>query len=129
MKTLMCCFLLVSALSTSPVGINMQDITRAIGKGDAETLGMYFDQTVEVAIIENEDVYKRPEAVQMLKTFFVNNQPRSYTQVHRGTSESKDSMYSIGKLVTQGGSTYRVYLYMNISGNKHLIKEVRFDET
>ncbi len=106
---------------------SLVDITQAIGNGNADKLGMYFDDKVEVAVLDQEDVYNKTQAVGVVKGFFSKNQPRSFSQVHQGTSPGKDSEYCIGNLVTNG-ATFRVYIYMKVEGNKHFIQELRFDK-
>lgn len=106
---------------------NLSDITRAISSGDADALGQYFDQTVEVSILEEEGVYDKAKAVSVVKQFFAKNAPKSFSQVHQGTSKGADSQYCIGNMTTNG-TTYRVYIYMKVSGGKYLIQELRFDE-
>ncbi len=108
-------------------GLNVAEITRAISRGDAEKISAYFDESVELAILNDEDVYSRTEASNKLKGFFDKYPPRGYSQVHRGTSKSKDSVYCIGNLVTEK-AVFRVYIYMRVNGEQHRIQEVRFDK-
>lgn len=124
MKHLFFLLLVVPVASQS----NLNNITQAISKGDANTLGQYFDQTVEIAVVDNEDIYTRSEAEGILKQFFSNNAPRSFSQVHQGTSKAKDSLYCIGNLVTDKSDTYRVYIYMQVNGDSYVIQELRFDK-
>lgn len=106
---------------------NLPDITKAISSGDADALGQYFDQSVQVAILDQEDVYDRAGAVGAVKQFFAKNQPKSFSQVHQGASKGADSQYVIGNMTTSTG-TYRVYIYVKMSGGKTLIQELRFDK-
>lgn len=125
MKTIIICVLASSLPIIS--GLNVAEITRAISRGDAEGISVYFDDSVELAILNDEDVYSKAEASKKLKAFFKEYPPRGYTQVHRGTSKSKDSVYCIGNLTTDK-AIFRVYLYMRVNGEQHLIQEVRFDK-
>ncbi|MCB0521576.1 MAG: DUF4783 domain-containing protein, partial [Saprospiraceae bacterium] len=45
----------------------------------------------------------------------------------QGASKGQDSQYCIGNLVASSG-TFRVYVYMKVSGGKYLIQELRFDK-
>jgi hypothetical protein len=109
-------------LSTS-----LADITRAISSGDADALGQHFDQTVEIAILDQDNIYNKAQAIGVIRQFFSQNTPRSFSQVHQGTSKGADSQYCIGNLNTASG-TFRVYIYMKSVGGKHLIQELRFDK-
>jgi hypothetical protein len=125
MKTIIFCVL----ASSLPMmgGLNVAEITRAISRGDADGISVYFDESVELAILDDEDVYSKEVAAKKLKAFFAQYPPRGYSQVHRGTSKSKDSIYCIGNMTTDK-AVFRVYIYMRVNGEQHLIQEVRFDK-
>ena len=95
--------------------------------GDADALGQYFDNSIELSVLDNEDIYNKTEAIQIVKTFFNQHKPKSFSQLHHGSSPASDSQYCIGNLVTADG-TYRVYIYMKISGGTTVIQEIRFDK-
>lgn len=122
MKNLLFAMVLAGMLNAS-----LADITRAISTGDVDALAQHFDQTVEIAVLDQEDMYDKATAVKIVKDFFAKNQPSSFKEVHQGTSKGADSQYVIGNMVTSGG-TYRVYIYMKVSGSKMIIQELRFDK-
>ena len=93
------------------VEVNLAGISKALGDGDAAALGTYFDQSVEVAILEKEDFCDQAQAVEKVRVFFQNNPPKSFNQIHKGSSQSSDSQYCIGDLVT-ASAKFRVYIYM-----------------
>ena len=125
MKNLL--FLLLIVPAWAFVEANLAEITRAISRGDAEALGQYFDQSVEVAVLDQEDVYNKAQAIAAVKAFFSKHSPQSFSQVHQGASRGNDSQYCIGNLVT-GNATFRVYIYMKVTNGKLLIQELRFDK-
>ena len=127
MKNLVLILFLAPSLAFIAPDVSMSDISTAIKKGDVETLAQYFDEDVEVAVLDDEDVYDKAEAKRIVKSFFTKYQPKGFNQVHQGTSKGKDSQYLIGNL-TANGSTFRVYVYMQTSGGKYLIQEIRFDK-
>lgn len=108
---------------------NMDTISRAISAGDVTTLEKYFDETVEIAIMGDEDIFERVKATDLLRTFFAKNQPKTFSQVHQGTSKGNDSIYCIGNLATNSG-LFRVYIYLHTKDDngKYLIQELRFDK-
>ena len=87
----------------------------------------YFDHSVEIAVLDDEDVYSKSEAINVVKDFFTSNKPKSFVKAHEGTSKGQDSQYCIGKLETST-RTFRVYIYMKVTGSKFLVQELRFDE-
>ncbi|MGK0365724.1 MAG: hypothetical protein ACI85O_002792 [Saprospiraceae bacterium] len=129
MKNLLILLLAIPMFSFTTTGeeTNIDAITKALSSGDAETLGSFFDESVEVAILDVEDIYDKPEAIQKVKSFFSQNKPSAFSQVHQGSSKGNDSQYCIGNM-TAGGKTFRVYVYLGNTGNKTLIQEIRFDK-
>ena len=112
---------------SSQLAENISIITKAIGDGDAATLGNYFDASVELTILDKQDVLDKSQATEALKNFFLKNKPRSYNMVHQGTSKGNASHYTIGDLQT-ASSNYRVYLYYKSAGDKVLIQEMRIEK-
>ncbi len=126
MKNLLFIFLLLPTIAMVQPN-NVNGISQAISTGNADALAKYLDQSVEISILDDVDMYDKGEAVQMLRTFFAKNKPKSYSQMHQGTSKGQDSQYTIGNLVTSSNS-FRVYIYLKVEGSKQLIQELRFDK-
>ena len=126
MKNLLVLMLMVpSFLGTTEA--NLSAITKAIGSGDAQALGQYFDDSIEIGILGNEGFYGKSKAISMVQGFFSKYRPTAFSQVHKGAPPSKDSQYCIGNL-TAGGQSFRVYIYMKVSGGKTVIQELKFDK-
>ena len=121
MKNLMLLLLIIPCLAATSQ--NMDSISKALSRGDAESLSTYFDENVEI----DDDFYDKAEAKDVVKKFFSKNPPKSFSLIHQGTSKGEDSKYFIGNL-TAGSSTFRVYVYMKLSGSQPLIQELRFDK-
>ncbi len=113
--------------SSSQLAENISIIAKAIGDGDAATLGNYFDASVELTILDKQDVLDKTQATEALKNFFLKNKPRAYNIVHQGTSKGNASHYTIGDMQTASGN-YRVYLYYKSAGDKVLIQEMRIEK-
>lgn len=103
------------------------DITNAIRSGEARSVSMYFNNTVDMTINNNEDVYSKIHAEQVLKEFFKRNIPKSFTLIHKGVSK-EGSKYAIGNMAASNGTNYRVYLFIKQVGSKELIQEIRFEK-
>lgn len=101
------------------------EIGKALGSGDVETLYKHFDAQVELAILDQEDLYQREEAKRLVADFFYKHKPKSFAVVHQGISKSQDSRYLIGNLSVANGQ-FRVYVYTKVSASKTLIQELRF---
>ncbi len=126
MKSLLIC--LVMVVTPMVEGLpDMTGITKALRSGDATTLASYFADDVELAIVDDEDMYAKDEAEKLLANFFASHKPKSFSQVHKGTSKGEDSHYVIGDLVA-GSETYRIYIYLKEVGDSYQIEELRIEE-
>ncbi len=128
MKTLILILSFVVPISvSSQLTENISIITKALSDGDATTLGNYFDSSVELTILDAQDVMDKAKATETVKSFFLKNKPRAYNMVHQGTSKGNSSHYTIGDMQTSSGN-YRVYLYYKSAGDKVLIQEMRIEK-
>ncbi len=126
MKNLIRIFgLLLFALSARAQSV--EDITGALRQGKVEVLARYLDRNVEIAIPGKDDMVSKAEATEVLRKFFSNYHPRSFSEMHQGRSKGQDSQYIIGNLNTDKGS-FRVYIYMKSQNGSFAIQEIRFDK-
>ena len=123
MKQLFLMFLLVPLLQD----VHLENITSAIKAGDLQTLSSYLDSTVEIALLEEGEMYVKEEAVGKLKAFFAQNKPTSFQPVHKGFSGGKGSMYCIGDFATNK-EKYRVFIYIKVQDSQYFIQELRFEK-
>ncbi len=93
---------------------SLEAIAKALSTGDVETLSKYFADNVEVSILDKEQLYPRAKATEAVRSFFNTNKPKSFSQVHQGSSRENSDQYCIGNLSAATGS--------NAS-----IEEIRFD--
>src|SRR5690606_41756967 len=100
-------FVLLFSSALIPVSDNLNEISKALSSGNADELARYFDENVEIAIIDKEDVYSREEAKKVVKNFLATYKQSTYSQVHQGTSKGKDSQYTIGNM-NANGQTFTV---------------------
>lgn len=124
MKQLLFVLLFSPLLALAQSG--MPEITKALNAGDVETLGSYFDESLELSILEEEGIYNKAQALQKVRRFLSQSKVTSFTEVHQGASRSSDSQYVIGNMKTSNG-TFRVYLYLTNRNGKMIIQEFRFD--
>ncbi len=101
-----------------------RDIAIAFKVGSAEELARYFNNTIELAILDKEDVYSKIQAQQIVDNFFVEHYPKSFEFIHQGGKE--ESKFAIGKLVTFNG-TFRVTLLIKEKNEKALIHQLRIE--
>ena len=91
------------------------DIANSLRSGDAKSISHFFGNTIDLTIIDQEEVYSKVQAEQILRDFFTKNTPRSFTLIHKGESK-EGARYAIGSMVTAQGVTYRTYFYLKQQG-------------
>ena len=106
---------------------NFDVIAKALSAGDATTLAEYFDENVELIVLDEEGIYSKTQAEQVVKKFFVDYPPKSFKLVHKGTNNDK-LYYCIGNMKI-GDTMYRVSFYMKQTDDKNLlIQELGIEE-
>ncbi len=126
MKKILFALLFLPFFALAEIGVP-PDVMKALTAGDAATLSRFFDETVEVSVLGQENIYSKAQAIEVVKNFFAKNHPKTFSQVHQGASKGKDSQYCIGDLTTTGGASFRVYIYFKAVGDASVIQELRFD--
>jgi hypothetical protein len=101
-------------------------IAAAIRAGDAHTIALHFDRTVDIKTDDKSTTYSKNQAELVLKEFFQHNMPRTFMIIHRGSS-AKGAKYIIATLETSAG-TYRSFVYVKDVGGKPLIQEMSFEK-
>ena len=101
-----------------------RDIAIAFKVGNAEELARYFNNTIELVILDKEDVYSNIQAQQIVDNFFADHYPKSFEFIHQGGKE--ESKFAIGKLVTFNG-TFRVYILLKLKNDKWFIQGFQYD--
>jgi hypothetical protein len=100
------------------------EIIQSLKTGNSKTLSEYFNQNVELVVLENDNVYSKAQAQQIVNKFFSSNPPESFNVIHQGGKEG--AQYVIGNLVTGKGS-YRVYFLLKKSEGKEYIHQLRIE--
>lgn len=101
-----------------------RDIAIAFKVGSAEELARYFNNTIELIILDTEDVYSKIQAQQIIDNFFAEHYPKSFEFIHQGGKG--ESKFAIGKLVTFNG-TFRVTLLIKDKNEQPLIHQLRIE--
>lgn len=101
-------------------------VTKAIQKGSSSELSTYFNPTVELEILEEDNIYSKAQAELLLKDFFNRNKPTSFKINHQGTKAA--TSFAIGNLVTSTGS-FRVSIFMKTENEKMLIHQFRIERS
>ena len=103
------------------------EIIQSLKTGDSKTLSAYFNQNVEMVVLENDNVYSKAQAQQILNNFFRNYSPENFTIIHQGGKEG--AQYVIGNLTTSTGQfrNFRVYFLLKKNSGKDYIHQLRIE--
>ena len=99
-------------------------IISGLKAGDAKTVASYFNENIELVVLDRELVCSQAQGEQILKDFFTRNKPSDFKITHQG---GEDSPYAIGKMQT-GSGNFRVYFLLKTKGSKSQIVQLRIDK-
>jgi len=108
-------------------GPDFSAIAKAINEGNVEKIASFFDENVELTLVDDDGLFGKEQATQLVKRFFDKNAVKSFQLVHQGTN-NKGLHYCIGDLVTSNGEEYRVCYYLKEIGGKYVIQEFGIEE-
>jgi hypothetical protein len=100
-------------------------IILSLKTGNARALSDYFNQNVELVVLDNDNVYSKAQAQQIVNNFFSNNEPEGFNVIHQGGKEG--AKYVIGNLVTKNGK-FRVYFLLKQNQGKDYIHQLRIEK-
>lgn len=102
-----------------------EQIVSSFKSGDSKKLAQYFNSNVELVVLENDNVYSKAQAQQIVAKFFSENNPENFTIMHDGGSEG--ARYAIGSLKTKNGN-FRVYFLLKSNEGKDYIHQLRIEK-
>lgn len=101
-------------------------IAKYIGEGNAEKLSAWFADNLEITILSNTHNTSRNQALQIMKSFFNSNTPRSFDINHKaGRSNMK---YAIG-ILNAGGEMFIVTIFVSCTEDKYKIQQLKIERT
>lgn len=116
--------LIPSARAQSGEYAVFEPITKYIAAGDAASLSSWFADNLEISIGYQTNTSSKNQARQILKSFFEENEPRSFIVTSRG---SQDNMkYAFGQL-SAGGEVYLVTIRVYYKNDSFKIGQIKID--
>ena len=105
----------------------IDDLSAQFRSGNAKEIAKHFASSVELIVIDQEDVYSKAQSEQILKDFFIKNSPSKSTIIHR-ISSNPNYRYGILSLNTKTGK-FRVTITLKLikANNAFLINELRIE--
>jgi hypothetical protein len=104
------------------------NIVVALQTGNAKLLSGHFNQNVELVVLNNDNVYSKAQAQQIVNNFFNNFPPvkkNAFSIIHN--SGKADAKSVIGKLLTEKGD-FRVYFLLKKKSGKEYIHQLRIEK-
>ncbi|RZJ80993.1 MAG: DUF4783 domain-containing protein [Flavobacterium sp.] len=129
MKPLLALLLLFLHLpyTNTPQVETVEDLATYFRTGNTKEIAKNFASSVELIIIDQEDVYNKAQSEQILKDFFLKYPPTKSAIIHK-LNNNPNYRLGILSLTTKNGK-FRVTITMNVKkpSNNFLITELRIE--
>ena len=102
------------------------DVVNCLQTGNVNSLSRYFDNTVEITLLDKTNSYSKSQAEVILKEFFFQNKVKSFHVIHQGSSQDGSS-FGIGNLATYNGQNLRTSFFLREKGDRMVLQELRFE--
>lgn len=103
-------------------------ILTSMETGDAKALSAFFNQNIELVVLDSDNVYSKAQAQQIVTTFFNKFPPisgKAFSIIHE--TGKADAQSVIGKLKTEKGD-FRIYFLLKKNGEKEYIHQLRIEQ-
>ena len=104
----------------------IDDVANNFKNGDVKAISAYFTSTVELSILDQEDIYSSSQAGLILKEFFAKHPPIGAKVIHKVVSNSN---YKFGVIILNSSKgNFRISYELKNSGGNFTISEIRIEE-
>jgi hypothetical protein len=103
----------------------IDNVANFIKQGNTKELARLFANNIEIAIMDDENIYSRAQATLILDKFFLKNKPKSIKLLHKVNS-SANYRFGVFILTTDTG-LYRVAFTLKDTDGKMTIIELRIE--
>ncbi len=100
-------------------------VAETIKKGDSKALALYFNKSVELVILDKENIYSKQQAELIMRDFFKKYPSSDFKVQHKGGPDA--AKYCIG-IYKSGAEKFRVYYLIKTTDNKSLIHLFRIEK-
>jgi len=104
----------------------INNIIRAIQAGNADDLATFFNSSIDLTLVDDDNVYSKVQADMVMKEFFQHYVPEKVSMRHSGSS-ANGSSYAILNYRTKAKENLRVVFYLKPYEGQLLINELRFE--
>jgi hypothetical protein len=117
--------LLISLFGFQSKSDSFDEIAGAMKLGQVGGLTQFFSSSVELTLLDNEGIYSKQQAEQMLRTFFNQHPPKSVSIQHKGSS-GQGAKYAIIIYEAINGK-FRSYIFMKDNGKGMQVNEFKLE--
>ena len=118
--------LLIQFICQSPLQGDIVDNLSVLFKSaNSKEISKNFSSSIELTLNDQEDVYSKAQAEQILRDFFTKNPPANSTVVHL-INTNPNYRFGILSLSTKSGK-FRVAISLKKTANAFLITELRIE--
>ena len=118
------CILMVFPVKATKMDI-VDDLTGYLKASNTREISKHFASTVELIILNEEDVYSKVQAEIILKDFLYKHKPVDARVVHRLDS-NPNYRFTVIELDTENGN-FRTSISLKDTGGRFLITEMRIE--
>lgn len=101
------------------------EVNQSIRDGDANGLSKHFNSSVDIILPDIDQSMSKSHATQVMKDFFRDNPPKSFTVNHTGSSREA-TKYTIGNYKS-GSKSFKTYMLLKELEGKYLIVQLQFE--
>ncbi|MDA3879192.1 MAG: DUF4783 domain-containing protein [Prolixibacteraceae bacterium] len=113
------------AVSTVGNAQNIPDyVIVSLKTGNAQQLSKNFSDNIELVILDDDNVYSKAHAQQVIADFFKKYPPQDFSLIYQGGKE--ESSYAIGNLQVQN-EKFRVYFLVKTKNGSSQIHQLRIE--
>ncbi len=120
-------FLILFTIVGTAANAQFDGISDAISSQNVTELSNFFGDQVEITTPNQDDVFSKSEATNIMKSFFATYKVTSFTLQHQGSSKGKSSEYAIGDMIASG-KKFRVFIYVSEKSGKTIIEQIQFEQ-
>jgi hypothetical protein len=125
MKKLILLFLLCIGLTSVSKADISDDIAASIRSGNAAAISKYFASSVDLKVLDQENIYSKAQGELIIREFFAKHTVRNFSIAHKSALKN-DSQFAIGTLETTNGK-FRVNFVMKTIGGTSTITQFRIE--
>lgn len=105
----------------------LEDITVSFKSADHRLLAKHFSGKVEINLLDQSNVYSRPQAEMVMKDFFSKYEPTEFQILYKNNPSNEQVRFAIGQLDSYSARFRIFFILKNIDGVAY-IQEMRFEQ-